>query len=50
MPPTVVCYHPHGIFTQGYIMNGGLNKEMPKIVGLLASESIQTWDESAILS
>lgn len=38
MPPTVVCYHPHGVFTQGYILNGSLNEELPKILGLLASE------------
>eukprot|EP00752_Nemacystus_decipiens_P017698 g15868.t1 len=36
MPPTVACYHPHGVFTQGYILNGGLNEELPRIVGLLA--------------
>eukprot|EP00903_Cladosiphon_okamuranus_P017841 g16419.t1 len=36
MPPTVACYHPHGVFTQGYILNGGLNEELPRIIGLLA--------------
>lgn len=38
MPPTVACYHPHGVFTQGYILNGGLNEELPRVVGLLARE------------
>lgn len=38
MPPTVFCYHPHGVFTQGYIINGSMNREIPKILGLLACE------------
>ncbi|CAB1118819.1 unnamed protein product [Ectocarpus sp. CCAP 1310/34] len=37
MPPTVFCYHPHGVFTQGYIINGSMNEELPKILGLLAT-------------
>ncbi|CAM9885235.1 unnamed protein product [Scytosiphon promiscuus] len=36
MPSTVLCYHPHGVFTQGYIINGSMNEELPKILGLLA--------------
>lgn len=40
MPPTVFCYHPHGVFSQSYILNGSLNKELPRQVGLLASEGL----------
>ena len=43
MPPTVACYHPHGVFTQGYILNGGLNEELPRTVGLLARECLIVW-------
>eukprot|EP00904_Undaria_pinnatifida_P013564 jgi/Undpi1/9338/HiC_scaffold_26.g11796.m1 len=36
MPPTVFCYHPHGVFSQGFVLNGSMNRELPTIVGLLA--------------
>lgn len=41
-PPTVLCYHPHGVFTQGYMLNGSLRRELPLIVGLLSCESSET--------
>ncbi|CAM9525628.1 unnamed protein product [Ascophyllum nodosum] len=37
MPLTLFCYHPHGVFTQSYVLNGGLNDELPDNPGLLAS-------------
>lgn len=33
-----MCYHPHGVFTQGFTLNGSMNEELPRIVGLLAGE------------
>lgn len=38
MPPTLFCFHPHGVFSQGFILNGSMNRELPMIVGLLAGE------------
>lgn len=40
MPPTLFCFHPHGVFSQGFILNGSMNRELPMIVGLLAGECL----------